>query len=328
MRQIILTEPGHFTEEQAAPPQRIDTDALVRIHSIGVCGTDLHAFAGRQPFFTYPRILGHELGVEIVELPAGDHGLKVGDQCAVEPYLYCGDCHACRQGKTNCCESLQVLGVHCDGGMRPLINVPPRLLHKSDKLSLDQLALVETLGIGAQANRRADIKSGQDVLVVGAGPIGLAVTQLAQAAGANVTVLELSDRRRTFVEGLGVATLDAPPADHLYEVVFGATGNPKAMEAAFEYVAHGGKLVLVGLVQGRISFEDPLLHRREMTVLSSRNSAGLFPKIIDMIETGQIDTAPWITHRMSLADVVSEFPHLREQADLVKAVIEVSDADT
>src|SRR5207244_4493585 len=182
MKQIVLEQPGRFASVDAPPPERRANEALVRVHRVGVCGTDLHAFAGRQPYFTYPRVLGHELGVEVVEVPANGRGVRPGDRCAVEPYLSCGECNACRAGKYNCCERLEVLGVHTDGGMRELIAVPVDRLHKSERLSLDQLALVETLGIGAHAVARSGLRAGEDALVVGAGPIGLAVVQFALAA--------------------------------------------------------------------------------------------------------------------------------------------------
>lgn len=322
MLQIVLEEPGRFGQQDVAEPAAAAGEALVRIRRIGVCGTDLHAYAGRQPFFTYPRVLGHELGVEVVECPPNDLGLKAGDHCAVEPYLWCGNCPPCRLGKTNCCERLEVLGVHCDGGMQPYFSVPLHLLHKSEKLTLDQLSLVETLGIGAHAIERAEAGPGSNVLIIGAGPIGLAAMQFAQAAGANVRVLELSPQRRAFVESLGVAAIERP-GDELTEIVIDATGNKQSMESAVELVAFAGRLVLVGIVQDNLAFHDPLFHRREMSILSSRNSAGCFPRIIQMIENGQIDTTPWITHRLSLANVPSEFGQLRGHADLVKAVIEV-----
>jgi len=327
MRQIVLEQPGNF-QEQFAPPQAANKgEAFVRVHRIGVCGTDLHAFAGRQPFFTYPRILGHELGVEVISAPGNDRGIATGSKCAVEPYISCGHCHACGLGRPNCCESLQVLGVHCEGGMRPFFGVPVGLLHKSDKLSLDQLALVETLGIGAHAVQRSGLRAGEQALVIGAGPIGLAVIQFAQAAGASVRMLEISEPRRAFVERLGVETMDKFDG-RMADVVFDATGSPPAMEASFDYPAHGGRLVFVGLAQARISFDDPQFHRRELTVFASRNSCHDFPGIIRMIEEGRIDTAPWITIRMGLADVPSQFPLLRQQPNLVKAMIDVRDSDT
>ena len=326
MKQITLEHPGRFTSADVAGPRVGEGQALVRIRRIGVCGTDLHAFAGRQPFFAYPRILGHELGVEVLQTPANERGLHAGARCAVEPYLSCGRCRACKLDKTNCCERLQVLGVHVDGGMRGLLAVPLELLHASEHLTFDQLALVETLGIGAHAVARSGLQPGEEVLVVGAGPIGLAVVQFAVAAGGNVRVQEVSESRRAFAQRFGVETLAAPDV-RLADIVFDATGNPTAMEASFERVAHGGRLVFVGLVQARIAFEDPLFHRREMTLLTSRNSCQNFPDIIRQIEAGNIDTTPWITHRLSLSAVPNEFAGLREQPDLVKAMIEVSDAE-
>jgi 2-desacetyl-2-hydroxyethyl bacteriochlorophyllide A dehydrogenase len=322
MRQIVLERPGSFVSQEADTPRPRSGEALVRVHRVGVCGTDLHAFAGRQPFFTYPRILGHELGVEVLEVPPGDHDVRPGARCAVEPYLSCGTCHACRLGKPNCCETLQVLGVHTDGGMRGLIAVPIERLYKSARLSLDQLALVETLGIGAHAVRRSGLREGENVLVVGAGPIGLSVVQFARAAGGRVRVLDVSPARRAFAERFGVETL-AEPDGRFGEVVFDATGNAAAMRNSFERVAHGGRLVFVGLVQGDVAFDDPLFHRRELTLLASRNSCDEFPRIIGMIEAGTIDTRPWITHRLGLAEVPAAFAGLREKPDLIKAMIEV-----
>jgi 2-desacetyl-2-hydroxyethyl bacteriochlorophyllide A dehydrogenase len=326
MKQITLEYPGRFTSADVSVPQAGEGQALVRIHRIGICGTDLHAFAGRQPFFAYPRILGHELGVEVLQVPSNERGITAGARCAVEPYLSCGHCHACKLGKTNCCERLQVLGVHVDGGMRGFLAVPIKQLHPSEHLSFDQLALVETLSIGAHAVSRSGMHPGENVLVVGAGPIGLAVVQFAVAAGGRVRVQEVDESRRGFAKRLGVETL-AEPDDRLADLVFDATGSPLAMEASFERVAHGGRLVFVGLVQARISFDDPLFHRREITLVASRNSCNDFPRIIRLIESGQIDTTPWITHRLGLSSVPNEFAALREQPGLVKAMIEVSDVD-
>ena len=322
MKEIVLHKPREFGEREVESPVTSEGNALVAIRSIGVCGTDLHAFAGRQPFFTYPRVLGHELGVEVIETPSNNQGIKAGDRCAIEPYMNCGVCRACELNRPNCCADLKVLGVHVDGGMRPLLSVPIELLHRSEKLSLDQLALVETLGIGAHAVARSQVNASETVLIVGAGPIGLGVMQFAQLAGPELRVLELNESRRDFVRGLGIDVIseyDGQPAD----VVFDVTGNPKAMEAAFDYVAPGGRFVLVGLVQGRISFDDPQLHRKEVTVLASRNSCHEFPRIIGLIENGEIDTTPWITHRLGLDEVPTEFQNLPGRPGLVKAIVDV-----
>jgi len=172
MLHIVLEKPGQFAAIDLPEPAAVPGTALVRVHRIGVCGTDLHAFAGKQPFFTYPRVLGHELGVEVIDPGDEPSGLKVGDRCSVEPYLNCGHCIACRRGKPNCCTSLQVMGVHTDGGMCERILMPEGNLYPADDLSFRDAAMVEFLAIGAHAVWRSEIKPGDRVLVVGAGPIG------------------------------------------------------------------------------------------------------------------------------------------------------------
>src|SRR5438094_7155928 len=207
MKAIQLNEPGTLASilvpEPSAPAAG---EALVRVHRIGVCGTDIHAYGGKQPFFSYPRILGHELGVEVIAIGEKVTNVKPGDKCSVEPYINCEKCIACRRGKPNCCTNIKVLGVHTDGGMREQFSLPARKLHPSAKLSFDQLALVETLGIGAHAVKRAQVESNEFVLVIGAGPIGLAAMQFAIEKGAQVIVLDLNDARIEFCQRqLGVA---------------------------------------------------------------------------------------------------------------------------
>jgi 2-desacetyl-2-hydroxyethyl bacteriochlorophyllide A dehydrogenase len=296
-------------------------EALLRVHRVGVCGTDFHAFHGRQPFFTYPRVIGHELGAEIVEVPPNDRGLAVGDHCTVEPYLNCGKCPPCRSGHYNNCEDIRVLGVHTDGGLREFLAVPVDHIYTSSRLSFDQLALVEPLSIGAQAVMRSRLGAGDLVLVVGAGPIGVAVAQLALAANARVRVLETAAYRRALVERLGVealATLD----DSLADVVIDATGNPASMAQSFSRARFGGRVVWVGIVQGAVPLDDPLFHHRELTLFASRNSAGHFPRLIRMIEEGAIDTSFWITHRLSLDEVSARFEDVTQRQGL-KTMVEM-----
>jgi len=295
----------------------------------------LHAFVGRQPFFEYPRILGHELGVEVMAVGDRVDQVQVGDRCAVEPYLNCGACRPCRLGRNNCCEHLQVMGVHVDGGMREQIVVPANKLHVSQALEFEQLALVETMGIGAHAVDRAQLTKGDKVLVVGVGPIGLGVVQFAQIAGAEVLVIDADAGRRDFCRAqFGVEHALAPSVDSLAQLVevlggelpstvFDATGNANAMMQSFFYVANAGQLVYVGFQLGEIAFPNPEFHRREMTMLSSRNAVGAdFRRIIDWMEEGKIDTRPWITHRATFDDVVERFPAWREPSTgVVKAVL-------
>jgi 2-desacetyl-2-hydroxyethyl bacteriochlorophyllide A dehydrogenase len=340
MKTIVLEKPGELrlcdTPQPTASRDLPPGSALVRVRSVGICGTDWHAYHGRQPFFTYPRILGHELGVEVeaVNDPASD--LQAGDRCCIEPYLNCGHCIACRNGKGNCCVELKVLGVHADGGMREHLVVPARKLHRSKKLSLDQLALVETLGIGCHAVARANPKSGEHVLVVGAGPIGLSVIPFVQANGATPIVADVSDTRLAFcknqmhvthtVDARGdvVQQLKDLLGGELPTAVIDATGNPPSMMKSFELVAHGGRIVFVGLFQGDVTFNDPNFHRRELTLMGSRNALpGDFTRIIKLVEDGQVDTTPWITHRGTVDNMVQLLPTWEAPGSgLLKAMVQ------
>lgn len=338
MKTIILDKPGYFQLVETEPPAKPQPgDALVRVRRIGVCGTDIHAFKGDQPFFTYPRILGHELGVEVVSLASNVSNVNPGDSCSVEPYLNCGVCIACRRSRPNCCVQLKCLGVHTDGGMRELITVPTSKLHPSRSLTLEQLALVETLGIGAHAVERASLQPEEFALVIGAGPIGLAVTQFAQLAGSRVIVLDMNEDRLRFcqaqfkVDHIVVASKET--AASLREItsgdmptaVFDATGNRQSMIEAFDLVAHSGRLILVGLMQGDVSFHDPDAHRRELTILCSRNAtAANFQRIIALMESGQIDTTPWITHRASISSMIKTFPDwIDPRNKVIKAMVDI-----
>ncbi|MEM6633172.1 MAG: alcohol dehydrogenase catalytic domain-containing protein, partial [Bacteroidota bacterium] len=258
MKSLVLDKPGSFSWKEITPPQPEDLqegEALLKVRRIGVCGTDLHAFDGSQPFFSYPRILGHELGVEVLALGTGTSGINVGDICAIEPYRNPSQDHAVRRGKTNCGENLQVLGVHEDGGMQEYIRYPASLLHSSDTLSLDQLALVEPMGIGCHAVNRAQIQPDDTVLVIGVGPIGLGTVQFAKAAGAaQVLAMDINPERLAYLEeqvGIDGSILASSTAEadirsqlggDLPTVVFDVTGNAGSMMKAFEYVAFGGKL--------------------------------------------------------------------------------------
>ncbi|MDQ2902074.1 MAG: zinc-binding alcohol dehydrogenase family protein [Chloroflexota bacterium] len=340
MKAITLKAPGQLCLISMDEPQRpAPGEALIRIRQVGVCGTDFHAFRGEQPFFEYPRVLGHELGAEVVTINPQDQDqeqvLAVGTRCAVEPYFNCGRCPPCRRGKANCCVNLKVLGVHIDGGLREFATVPIAYLHPSPTLSCEQLALVEPLSIGAHAVTRAQIVSGEHVLVIGVGPIGLAVTQFALLAGARVMVMDISQQRLAFCQKLwpevvcidshadALLSLQDVVADDLPMAVFDATGNPHSMQAAFSYVGHGGRLIFVGLFQGDVSFHDPDFHSRELTLLSSRNATGAdFRQIIDYIENGQINLSSWITHRASSENMIAAFPHWFDRdSGLIKAMI-------
>lgn len=340
MKALRLTQPKQFERiEIPEPDQPGPGEALVQTHVMGVCGTDLSGYLGKMPFFSYPRIPGHELGVQVLAVGEGVNNVRPGDRCSVEPYINNPESFASRRGAGNCCQNLQVLGVHHDGGLRSRWIVPARKLHCSQKLNYEQLALVETLAIGCHATDRGAPKAGEHVLIIGAGPIGLATLEFTRLTGAIITVMDMVPSRLEFCQarygvehtvvfqgdGSELEQMRAITDGEFYTVVTDATGNAKSMANAMHYVAHTGTLVYVGITTEHVSFPHVWMHAREMTIKGSRNAMpGDFHKIIKLIERGTIDTSPWITHRT----LFDEVPHIFEsftkpETGVIKAVIEV-----
>jgi len=337
MKTVICQKPGELVAAKQKQPRQAPGEALIRMQRLGICGTDLHAFGGRQPFFSYPRVLGHELAGEIIQIDENTHDLRPGDMVAVIPYLECGICIACQNGKPNCCTDLNVLGVHSDGGMSEYISVPADHILKNAKLTADQLAITECLAIGAHAVRRAGNINGAKVLVAGAGPIGMGIMQCARIAGGSVIALDISADRLAFVkEHLAVEhTVQAGSLnvrDRLAEltdgdfppVIFDATGNRQSMMENFLYLAHGGRYVLVGLVTADICFPDPEFHKRETTLLSSRNALREdFQWVMECMEHNHLKVEPMITHRSTFSQIIGNFHHwTTPAAKVIKAMVE------
>lgn len=340
MKALSLAAPKEWQRiEIAGPAKPAPGEALVRVHNVGICGTDISGYLGKMPFFSYPRIPGHELGVEVLEVAPGVTNVQPGERCAVEPYINCQSCYACRRGHTNCCEKHQTLGVHCDGGLRPRFLVPARKLHASEKLSFEQLALVETLAIGCHATNRGAPQPGESCLIIGAGPIGLATLEFVKLTGAKTIVMDVNEGRLEFCRRvMGVEhtvklsdRVDQDLRDltdgHLPDVVIDATGNSGSMASAFQLITHAGRLVFVGITTDEVRFRHPIFHKPEGTLLCSRNALSAdFTRIIQLIEQGQIDTRPWITHRASFEELIDVFPsYLRPETGVIKAVVEVGD---
>ena len=341
MKALQLERPQAFRPidipEPAAPARG---QALLRIHRIGICGTDYAGYLGKMPFYSYPRIPGHELGVEVLAVGEGVTNVRPGDLCSVEPYMNCGHCYSCRRGLTNCCETNQTLGVMCDGGMCERMLLRADKLHVSRKLTFDQLALVETLAIGCHAVDRGGVKAGDNVLIIGAGPIGLSAIEFVKVAGATCIVMDMNEARLAFCknrmqvphtivakgDGAELKALTEITRGQLADVVIDATGNHKSMGHALNYCAFGGKLVFVGITQQEVSFPpSPTLHRRELTILGSRNALSRdFARIIRLIEEGAIDTAPWITHRGTFDDMIGLFPGwLKPETGVIKSIVAI-----
>ncbi|MFB9841290.1 zinc-binding alcohol dehydrogenase family protein [Mucilaginibacter ginsenosidivorans] len=338
MKTLVCITPGEFKYVTGEKPQLQPGQAIIKIKRIGICGTDLHAYDGTQPYFEYPRILGHELSGELVAFDDAP-GFEIGEAVTFIPYFNCGKCIACRKGKPNACVEIKVCGVHQDGGMVEYISVPSYALIHGEGLSFDALALIEPLAIGAHGVRRAGVTKNEFVLVIGAGPIGLGTMEFVRIAGGKVIAVDTNnDRLRFCREKLKVAhiinALDGNVTEQLESitngemptVVIDATGNLKAINNAFQYMAHGARYVLIGLQKGEICFSHPEFHKREAALMSSRNAAREdFEHVISAMKKKLVDPTTYITHRVLFDQVKDEFGGwLNPAARVIKAMVETT----
>jgi len=328
--------PGKFEFKESAQPKPKQGYAVLKIKRIGICGTDYHAFEGTQPFFNYPRILGHEIAAEIIQLET-EQEFHIGEKVTINPYFSCGSCIACRNAKPNCCEKISVFGVHEDGGMQEYISVPESSLIHGQGLSFDELALVEPLAIGAHGIKQSDLKTGEFVLILGAGPIGLGTASLAQIAGGNVIVADYNANRLDFCRNkLGIShTIDLSQTDmstrlkeitggDMPTVIIDCTGNQEAINGALKFLAHGGRLILIGLQKKEINISHPEFHKREATMKSSRNAlSDDFAHVINCISNGLIRPLDFISHRVTFESLPQNFEKLlHSQQSVIKALVE------
>lgn len=336
MKTLVCNSPYQLEYAEADFPSAGIGETILKIERIGICGTDLHAFEGTQPYFSYPRILGHELAATIVQ--TDDKRFDTGEPVTIIPYFNCGKCIACRMGKPNCCEQINVFGVHSNGAMQEYVTVPSYSLMKSNDLSFDELALVEPLAIGAHGVRRAGVSNGEYVLVVGAGPIGLGIMEFAGIAGCKVIAMDINERRLQFCkEKLQVADTVNPSTENTVEklrqitngdmptVVIDATGSLKAINNAFQFLAHGGRYVLVGLQKADIVFSHPEFHKRESTLMSSRNATREdFEHVISSMKQGLVKPTTYITHSVLFDEVKNNFASwLNPENGVIKAMIKM-----
>lgn len=336
MKVLVCKTPGKFEYQQKEPPILSQDDVILKIKRIGICGTDLHAFEGTQPYFEYPRILGHELAGEIVEIGQAP-GFSIGETVTFIPYFNCGDCIACKSGKPNCCSRIQVCGVHIDGGMAEYFSVPSRYLVHGEGLTAEELALVEPQAIGAHGIRRADVRAGEFVLVIGAGPIGLGAMEFAGIAGARVIAMDVKSHRLELCRRMGVEHVvnarDPDVAEQLKEITHGdmptviidATGSRSAINGAFQYMAHSGRYVLIGLQRENIEFSHPEFHKREGTLMSSRNATREdFDHVITSMKQGLANPMRYVTHTEKFSEVKNHFPDwLDSRSEAIKVLVEM-----
>lgn len=336
MKYIVCERPGEFQLKEKDGPTKIPGQAILRIKRVGICGTDLHAYGGNQAFFTYPRILGHELASEVVEIEENDQNLKPGDNVVVMPYVSCKTCIACRNGKSNCCTQMKVLGIHIDGGMQELLSVPIELLIPAQNLGDDEMAVVEPLAIGAHAIRRAQLQKGETIVVIGCGPIGIGIMKLAWIKGAKVIAIDMHEGRLDYAKemiGVNHTVMGGPEAvakiseitnGDMCTAVFDATGHKGALESGPDYMAHGGRYVLVGLSKGELTFTHPAIHAKETSLLCSRNATlEDFKHVIAVLEKGEFPTDSFITHNVPCDDMISHFDTWLDPTNgVIKATVE------
>jgi 2-desacetyl-2-hydroxyethyl bacteriochlorophyllide A dehydrogenase len=337
MKCIVCKEPGKFEMQEIIRPELTEGNAIIKIKRIGICGTDFHAYNGTQPYFTYPRILGHELSGEIAEIELSIQDFSIGDNITIIPYYPCGECIACRRSKPNCCENIKGAGVHIDGGMVEYLSVPVHSLIQGRGLGYEELAMVETLAIGAHAVRISEIEPDEFVLVTGCGPIGMGVMEFSRIAGAKVIAMDIIKERLNFCRDvLGIDFLvDAAesPAKKLKEITNGdwptividATGNANAIVKGFEYLAHGGRYVMVGIQKEDICFNHPEFHKRETTLMSSRNATREdFEHVISSMKKGLVKARSYITHTVSFDKMIDEFKvWIKPDSGVIKAMVKL-----
>lgn len=317
MKALVCQEPHKIEYVERSIPTITEKEVLLKINAVGICGTDIHAYTGRQPFFSYPRVLGHEVCGTVQQVgwkndtannndkmnTKDEHRIKrikVGDRACVIPCVPCGTCAACKVNKTNCCERVSLYGVHQDGGFSEYLAVlESNLVKIPDSIPNSAGALIECFAIGAHAVRRAEIKAHENVLQIGAGPIGIATAAIAKSTGANVVVADVSlERRKHVEEKLGLKTIDPTDENYIEQLksyfggelaclVMDATGNKASMTNAVNLIRHGGKLLFIGLYIGDLIIDDPTFHKKESTLLSSRNATREdFEKVISLFESG------------------------------------------
>lgn len=337
-RMTILSceTPLNLVYKETAVPLLADGEALIKVRRLGICGTDIHAYRGKQPYFSYPRVLGHELAGEVVDIKGA--GFLEGEQVAVIPYLHCGACIACRAGRTNCCASMKVIGVHQDGGMADYLSVPITNLFKADGLTLDDLAILEPFAIGAHGIKRAAIKPKEHIIIIGAGPIGIAAAAFACMAGGRVVVVDVNADRLAFCRSsLNVeVTIDESRVDtakrvreitsgEMASVVIDCSGSLSAINKSFRYMAHAGRYVLIGLQKDPITVDHPEFHKREGTLMSSRNATvDDFYRVADAIKEGVIKASDYITQRLPFSQLADRFNTLVDPAGLtIKTLVDM-----
>ena len=328
MKTVLLKQPGEIGISEIEKTSRRENEVLLKVRSAGICGSDIGAYKGVNPLVSYPRIIGHEIAGEVVEVAADEKTFRVGDRVILEPYVYCGHCYPCSIGHTNCCENLTVRGVHIEGGMAEYVSHPRHLLHKvPEGIPWHLIPMAEPLVIAMHAVKQAEVKAGEHVAITGAGQIGLLAAQYALTLGALPIVVDPVDERLALATRLGVphvintvsqdavAQIKAITRARMAEAAIEASGAASAIRAMVDYVAYAGRIALVGWPKSDIPMPTALFTKKELTIRGSRNSVGQFPESLRLIAEGKVDVAALLTKTVSLEETPATVVDIAEHPE-------------
>ena len=314
MKAVYLEKPWNIGLCDAKMPEAKPGEALLRVKSAGICGSDIGAFRGTNGLVSYPRVIGHEIAGEVISIPENNrNGIKPGDHVIVDPYLYCGHCYPCSIARTNCCVDLKVLGVHVDGGMAEYFCHPADMLLKvPNDMPWDIIPLAEPLTIALHGVHRLGLKAGEHIAINGAGPIGMLAAMVALHYGAEPILIDLVNERLDFAKSLGVKctinlreeNLVEKVAEYtngrMAECVMEASGANSAIRATLDIVSHAGRIALTGWPKQETPIPTDVITRKEVDIRGARTSAGEFPEAIDLIYHGKVDVRRILTKVISI----------------------------
>ncbi len=334
MKAVLLQEPNKIGIKDIPEGERGKGEALIKVKAAGICGSDIGAFRGTNPLVKYPRIIGHEVAGEIIEIDQNDNGFKVGDHVILDPYLYCGECYPCSIGRTNCCENLKVIGVHIDGGMREYLAYPIDMLIKAPKdMPWEIIPMAEPLTIALHALHRTRFKANEYMAINGAGAIGILVALSAKAYGGTPILIDIVDERLEYAKKLGIEhtinigvensieAIKDITKGRMAEVVVEASGANGAIRDTLDMASFAGRIALTGWPKNDTLIPTDTITRKELDLLGSRVSVGEFDEALKLITTGMIDVKPIISKIITLDDAPGTLIEQSENPDRYLKVI-------
>lgn len=341
MKAIQITKPFEINLIEKEMPTAAEGEALLKVLYCGICGADVASFTGNQPFTTYPRIPGHEFSAQIVSVPENDKGFKAGDVITCNPYFNCGECYACKRGIVNACHDNQTMGVQRDGSFQEYITMPVERLIHGRGLAAKQLALIEPFSISAHALSRAEVKKGDNLLIMGAGPIGLFALLRAKSMGARVAIADLLESRLALAKEYGADMIINNKTDDFsvrcnnftdyqgFDVCVEACGAPETFLACIDKAAHGANIILIGNGKRETTFVHSIILKKELNIFGSRNAFTKdFETLIDLVASGAVDVDKMITDVYDAENAKAAFDSLvNNDGSINKLLIKFSDAE-